>query len=146
MSLWFNSGIIHPSCLSRTWSWDQQPKQRSPNLSLPSHLPEFIQGNKEPFPGHLTDIIYSAWLGFAPRPLSSRKCPEHFTQEALKRHPCHMPQKLEWATSAGCVRWARVALHLPSFSWLNASPWGRGKPPLYPLLWSLWKACDYTWA
>ncbi|KAL3971691.1 carboxypeptidase N regulatory subunit [Sarotherodon galilaeus] len=55
---------IHPSssALSEVGSRGQQPKQRSPDLPLPSHLLQLIRGNTKAFPGQPRDIISPAPL------------------------------------------------------------------------------------
>ncbi|KAL3970244.1 alcohol-forming fatty acyl-CoA reductase [Sarotherodon galilaeus] len=70
----------------------QQPKQRSPDLPLPSHLLQLIRGNTKAFPGQPRDIISPACPGSAPGPPPGGTCPEHLTQEAPRRHPCQMPE------------------------------------------------------
>ncbi|KAL3983525.1 myosin XVIII [Sarotherodon galilaeus] len=85
---------IHPSssALSGAGSRGQQPKQRSPDLPLPSHLLQLIRGNTKAFPGQPRDIISPACPGSAPGPPPGGTCPEHLTQEAPRRHPCQMPE------------------------------------------------------
>lgn len=65
---------IHPSTFNYLG-----PRQRNPDLSLPSHLL-----HTEVFPGQSRDIVSPAYPGSAPGPPPSKAYPEHLTQEV----PC----------------------------------------------------------
>ncbi|MEQ2228679.1 hypothetical protein ILYODFUR_011333 [Ilyodon furcidens] len=77
--------------LERDGSQGQQPKQRDPDIPLPSRLGQLVRGNPKAFPGQPRDIVPPACPGSSSGPPHSATCPEHLTREASRRHPNQMP-------------------------------------------------------
>lgn len=69
--------VVYLRCFFGAGSWEQHPKQRSPDLPLSSYLPQLIQGDHKAFPGQLSHIISPACPGSAPGPPPSVTCSEH---------------------------------------------------------------------
>ncbi|MEQ2225605.1 hypothetical protein ILYODFUR_019254 [Ilyodon furcidens] len=68
---------IHPSIvfrLSDVGSRGQQPKQRDPDFSLPSHLGQLVRGNPKAFPGQLRNIVPPASPGSSSGPPPGGMC------------------------------------------------------------------------
>uniref|UniRef100_A0AAX7UHU7 Sodium channel protein n=1 Tax=Astatotilapia calliptera TaxID=8154 RepID=A0AAX7UHU7_ASTCA len=93
---------IHPStffCLTGAGLRGQQPKQRSPDLPLPSHLLQLVRGNTKAFPGQPRDIISPVFPGSAPGPPPCGTCLELLNQEGrvvrFNITFCFLPLSLE---------------------------------------------------
>ncbi|CAI5669495.1 unnamed protein product [Oreochromis niloticus] len=90
-----SAGVKSPHCKMETLragSQGQQPKQRSPDVPLPSHLLQLIRGNTKAFPGQPRNISSPACPVSAPGPPPGGTCPEHLAQEAPRGHTCQMPE------------------------------------------------------
>ncbi|CAI5657716.1 unnamed protein product [Oreochromis niloticus] len=91
-----SEGLKSPHCTLETLragSWGQQPKQRSPDLPLPSHLLQLVRGNTKASPGQLKDIISPACPGSALGPPPNGTCPEHLAQEASLLSGCNLSDR-----------------------------------------------------
>lgn len=89
--------VFHPSifiCLFVAGSWGQLPKQGHPDLPLPTHLFQLIQGNTEAFPGQQRDVIYPAcpWSTLGPAPNGTS------LKHLARRNAYHIPKppQLGW--------------------------------------------------
>lgn len=91
---------IHPSiffCLSWAKLWQQQPKQRCPDLSRQRLL--IFQGNTRAFPDQLRDIVPPTGPGSSLGPPPSGACPEHLSWEGSLMHPKRCQSHLSWLLS-----------------------------------------------
>ncbi|MEQ2282632.1 hypothetical protein AMECASPLE_002718 [Ameca splendens] len=70
----------------------QQPKQRSPDFPLRSHLGQLVRGNPSAFSGQPRNIVPPAYPGSSFGPPPGGTCPEHLTREASRRHPDQIPE------------------------------------------------------
>ncbi|XP_054631868.1 troponin I, fast skeletal muscle-like isoform X2 [Dunckerocampus dactyliophorus] len=57
-------------------SQGQQPKQGSPDFTLPSYFVQLLPADPEVFPGQLRDIVSPTCPGSSPRPPTGWTCPE----------------------------------------------------------------------